>query len=561
MARATRPNDYTLDGNRTAASVYADLSRGREQVIEQARRIARISLPHYFPPEGYKVGDNLPPPNQSILARCIVNLASRIMLTALPAGGLPCCKFNIIEHKMQKEVDADPELYAETKLALGRRAIAHTERIEDTQTRTALTEGAIQLLLAGNVCWNGLDLDFPTTHKMTEYVTRRNATGQPLLTILQRTINLLDQSPQIAAFIRNVREQSASPTSDTASANDPAYGDEVMVHCVCKLVVLGKAKEDRVWLYWEEFKGEIIPGTESRAPFDQPHLYPAWMVPVYGSNWGLSYCSLYEGDMWKVENQEANLSDGADMAALTWLFVDPAGLTSKKIVEKARNLKVMSGRAVDISVFRLEKFNDFAFVQNNTDGAAKRLMQAFLMVSSVQRPGDRVTAEEWRSMTRELNEAMGGLYASLAQGFIKAIILRAIGLHQFEDKELRDLPKGIIRVGVITGIDSLGTDTDEMNLENAMAVLTKLVPPQALAQEISIPNLTTRVFTGYNVKPDGLVPTKEERAQAMAQAKQDAMQQTILDKAAGPVAGEMAKGAAAVGVPQAQAMIEAQQQG
>ncbi len=363
----------------------------------------------------------------------------------------------------------------------------------------------------------------------------------------------------IRVFIENVRRMENSAKDDTDDGRNGKYGLEVDVYYVCKLVVTGKRPEDRSWVYWEEFKGHVLPGTEVRTEFDAPILYAAWMVPVYGSNWGLSYCSLYEADMWKVENAEANLSDGADVAALTWLFIDPAGLTSKKVVEKAQNGKVMHGRAQDISVFRLEKFNDFAFVQNNSDAAAKRLMQAFLMVSSVQRPGDRVTAEEWRNMAAELDEAMGGLYASLSQGLIKGMILRFIALHENEDKELKKLPKHVIRVGVITGIDSIGLAADETNLENAMGVLTKLIPPPKQAELFNYENLATRVVTGYAVKPDGLLNTAEQAAAIVDGAKQDAMQQQLLDKATGPIAKEGAAALAQVAVPQVQEAMQAQQ--
>jgi hypothetical protein len=540
---AVTPQDYSF-GKRSAAAVYEALCPGqREGVLEEARDLSRITIPSLFPPEGWRPGDPLPPPNQSTNARAIVNLASRIMLTGLPPSGMPCLKFQIVEHKMQPAIDRDPQLYAETKLALTRRAIAHTDRLEATTTRTAYTEHAQQLLVGGNSLWKSININHPTVHKMDTYVVMRDTEGEPLYTVLKQPMSLDGLAPSVEGFIRNVRAtKSANSTSniDTTHSED---GDVVTIYCCCKLKVLGPKDEQKKWLYWEEFEGETIPGSESMSDYHAPPMYPSWMIPQYGFNWGLSYCHLYAGDLYKVENGEASLNDGMDLASLSWLFVNPAGMTSKKVLEQARNGKLMHGRAEDVTVFRLDKTNDFGFVQNNVDNTSRRLMQAFLMNSAIQRPGDRVTAEEWRTMARELSEAMGGLYSSLAQGSGKAIVSRFVALHEYEDKSIRPLPKDVIRMAVITGMDALGLDMDEQNLEMAFAVLSKFMPPDQLMAKFNGDNLITRVLAGYSVKPDGLLKTADEQAADAAQAQQQQAGQTILEQGAGPLAKE---GAAAL---------------
>lgn len=531
MARPT-PQDYSF-GNRDAEDVYDDLSKDRAQVIDKARELARISLPHEFPPEGSRPGDNLPPPNQATNGRALVNLASRIMLTALPPG-LPILKYNIIEHKLKDDFEADPTLYSFTLLALARREIAIRQRMEATSTRTAYGELSMQLLLAGNALWRHIHINSPSVHKMTDYVVKRNTAGEQLLNILKLKVNLQDLDAETRGFIQNIRQYNTGNRMDD-------LGDEVFIYCCCKMFRVSKT--ERVWLYWEEYKGEMLPGSDVMSDYDAPPQYAAWMKPNYGFDWGTSYAVQYEGDMYIVENQNGSLNDASEAAALTWIFVRPGGVTSKRVLDKAENLKIMHGDAADISVFRLEKGGDLNFVVSTVERAERRLGQAFLQVSSIQRSGERVTAEEWKQMTAELNMAMGGLYATFAQGAGSHIITRFSALAEDEDADLVPLPKGVTRVAPITGMDAMAIDEEEANLERALDIAGRLLGPEATGTELDISEALRRILAGNRVRPDGLLLSMDKKQANADQAKADAAQATILDKAAGPVAKE---GAAAI---------------
>lgn len=525
------PQDFSF-GNRDAEDVYEELATDRAQVIEKARELARISLPHEFPPEGSRPGDNLPPPNQATNGRALVNLASRIMLTALPPG-LPILKYNIIEHKLKDDFEADPTLYSFTILALARREIAIRQRMEATTTRTAYGELAMQLILAGNAMWRHININSPSVHKMTDYVVKRNASGEQLSNILKMKINLLDVDAETRGFIQNVRQYNTDKSE--------GLGDEVFIYCCCKLHRV--SSKEKVWLYWEEYKGEMIPGTDVVADHDAPPQYAAWMKPNYGFNWGTSYAVQYEGDMYIVENQNGSLNDGAEAAALTWIFVRPGGVTSKRVLDKAENLKTMHGDANDITVFRLEKGGDFNFVVSTVERAERRLGQAFLQVSSIQRSGERVTAEEWKQMSAELNMAMGGLYSTFAQGAGAVIITRFSAMAEEEDKDLQPLPKGVTRVMPITGMDAMAIDEEQSNLERALEVAQRLLGPEATGSKLDIDEALRRILAGNRVRPDGLLLSMQTQQANTADANAQAASATVLEKAAGPIAKE---GAAAL---------------
>lgn len=529
MAKAPTPRDYSFDG-KEGEDLYEELRIGRDQVITKAQDISKISISTLMPPEGYQPGDNLPPPNQSINAAMISILASRIMLTALPPG-FPMLKYNIVEHKIQAAINADPTLYSETLLALSRREKANRDRMESTGIRSAYVEASESLIGAGNVLWRHIDIDHPSVHKMDKYVVARSQGGEQQKVILKLAVSLSELKPSTRAFIRNL-----IVANSNRHDKDALDRDKHTVYACERL--WWRSETEKVWLYWEEFDGELIPDSDVMVPYDAPIMYAAWMKPVYGANWGLSYCELYESDMWLVENCYADLRDMADAAAITWLFIKPGGVTSKRVLEKAENVRIMYGDAGDITVFRLEKNNDGSFIQTIADATEHRLGRAFLSTSSVQRSGERVTAEEWRDMTQELDMAMGGLFAIFAQGLGKNIVSRFIALQEAEDPTMKPLPKGIIRLGVITGMDALSINDEEQNLENALGVLIKLFGNDiaALFTYIVPDEVIRRVLAGNTVKPDGLVKGPDQQASEAQAANNQAVQGKLMDAALPPAA-------------------------
>ena len=70
------------------------------------------------------------------------------------------------------------------------------------------------------------------------------------------------------------------------------------------------------------------------------------------------------------------------------------------------------------------------------------------MNSSIQRPGERVTAEEIRHMAAELEDALGGVYSILSQEFQLPLIRRL--MYQMErNGTFPKLPQGMIRPMII----------------------------------------------------------------------------------------------------------------
>lgn len=535
--RPTTDAPYTLPTK--AEELYTHLEKHRNQVYYTAIDMAAITIPSVVPPLGYRVGMNIDESNQSFNAQCVNSLASKLTFMALPPDR-PVIKFEPIAHKLGPAIAQNPALWTTIQIGLNALEQEHRTRFEATNMRAAYVGFIKMLLVAGNSLWEHLKLDFPVYHGMQHYVVKRNNQGEQLLVILKRCIPLMDLDEDIRDIVRE-----KSPEKFPKDARNE-YEESVDIYAVCKRVTDGKG--DHYWEYWEEYEGELITDTEYDSDFATPPLYAAWMIPVYGQNWGRSYCEEYQGDLLKVDSLEKADSDGAAMASLILLFLKAGARTSQKQIKKAQNMSLMTGDATDLTAFRLDKMEDFKFVSESLERVTQRLGKAFLMVSSIQRDAERVTAEEWKEMAQEIDQSTGGMYSELSQSVQRHIIQRAVALHNEEDKTLPKLPPGIFKVGVITGIEAMGRTVEGQNLMRAVQGVAQLEGGAGMAY-IDPLEFVRRVMVSENVKQDGLVLTEQAFQQKKQQATQDAAKQTLLEKGTGPAVAGMAK--TAPGIQQA----------
>lgn len=524
-------SEFTLGEDLKAEAAYRQLQTGRQQVIDMGRKMAELTIPAVFPPDGYNTGDDLPGLNQSITAMAVNTLASNIMFMAFPPGQ-PVLRFRVKETAIQQDVEQDPELWSRTQIALSRLEINHRERFQTTPLATTYNNYIKLLLVAGNALWKQLKAKEPMFRRPDVYVVQRTQTGQPLLVILEDCVKLqalskthLDQIERLAPkdFFTNKKE----------------WEKEVKVYSVCKLKVGATDKDsDKSWLYWEEWEGHILEGTAVETDFTVPPMHPGWLIPVPGQNWGRSYCEDYRGDLFLVENHASSLNDGASLAALALLFVKP-GQTSLKAVREARNLSVLPGKADDVSVFTSEKTADLGFVANNLEQAARRLSAAFMMQTSIQRSGERVTREEIVRLGTELDKALGGLNTQIAQFNQRPIIIRNVRLNEDEDDTLPQLPEDVVSIEVITGVDALGDSLESDRLqEYALEGIQAF--PREFERVHDAGDYFRRKAAAKGIKPDGLIKSPDRLAQEDQAAQQQAMASQLIDKGTGPAVKGMA---------------------
>lgn len=529
-----RKHDDKYSLGEPAKDVYNVLSgANRQQVVDMGRKMASLTIPSVMPPLGYRVGDDMPGTNQSAGARAVGNLASKIMFMAFPPGQ-PMMRLMPIESKFQSAYRQDPELYARVQLALSQVEVAHRERAATIQLATAWVGYIKLLLIAGNALWRHVTLECPTFHPLTQWVTSRDMNGHPLVTIHEQIVRVNTLPDDVQEIV--LQEQ-------PELLKQQEWTRETTLFSVCRYVRGGDLYEQGSWEYWEETeKGQRIPDTSVECDYDAPPLWPGWCIPVYGQNYGRSYCEEFRGDFFILENGGSALNDGATMASLSLMFVKPGSRTSLRQVEKARNLAMLSGSAEDITTFRSEKSADMNFVMEWFKEAEKRVGQAFLVNASVMRQGERVTAEEVERTGQDLDQAMGGLYTELAQGHQRKMVSRFVLLHEESNDDIPALPPELVRIQVITGVDAMGRSKDQQNLLDFGKGVNATFPPNSATTQILNPyDFSTRLASTMGIKPDGLVKSQQEVEAKQAQQQNQMQQAGLMEKVAGPAAGPVAK--------------------
>jgi hypothetical protein len=191
-----------------------------------------------------------------------------------------------------------------------------------------------------------------------------------------------------------------------------------------------------------------------------------------------------------------------------------------KDVQDAPNTAVRAGKADDVTVLQMNKFNDFKVAQGVMESIEKRISMAFLLNSSVQRNGERVTAEEIRYVASELEDGLGGVYSILSQEFQLPFVTRI--MWQMErQKKLPPLPKGLVRPVITTGLEALGRGQDLTKLDT---LLQRIAPlgPEVISTYLNVGDYITRVGTSLGIDMAGLVASQEQvqASQQAAQARQ-----------------------------------------
>jgi hypothetical protein len=103
-----------------------------------------------------------------------------------------------------------------------------------------------------------------------------------------------------------------------------------------------------------------------------------------------------------------------------------------------------------------------------------------------------------------------------------------------------EIPKEVkssTEVIIVTGVDALGRSHDARQLDEALIRVTNTLGPQVLMSTVNVPQVIQRVFDTSDVDSSGLLKSSED----IQQETQEAQQQALAEKAAGPTVNAAAK--------------------
>ncbi len=489
---------------KTAHQTYEALLADRSPYLERARQVARLTLPDVLPEEGYK-GSTLPTPYQSVGARGINSLASKLLLALFP----PSQSFmrlapeaGALEDLGQGQVRVE----VESSLAQIERAVMSS--IESSALRPHLYETLQHLLIAGNV----LLFDSPTgktkVFHLDRYVCKRDPSGNVLLLVTKEAVSKTMLSPEIQKSLQEKQDAGQDPDVST---------DEVTIY-----TAVVRAAADKFEVF-QEIHGQVVPGSTGTYKADRLPWIPLRIGTAAGQSYCYGYAASILGDLASLEGLMKALVEASAASARLVFLVNPTSSTSIQQLNRAPNGSFVTGLPDDVIALKVDKASDMGVAANVSERLTKSLGFAFLLNQSVQRAGERVTAEEIRFLAQELEDVLAGTYALLSQELQLPLV--RVRLAKLEREGAIPKLEGIAKPTIVTGIEALGRGHDLTKLETFVAGSQQAVGPEVLNQYLNVGVYLKRKLTALSLSNDGLVRDEEEVQEMQAQAQQAQMAQ------------------------------------
>lgn len=494
----------------TIKARYMKYNLNRSPMLERARECAALTIPSLLPPEGETETMVLPTPHQSLGARGVNNLASKLLLAVLPPNQV-FFRLVISDHVLAELQVLNQKTEIEKKLNQMEREIMTW--IETNALRVSAFEALKLLIVTGNALEYLPDEGGMKVYKLDQYVVKRDPMGNVLEIIVQEKIHPEVLPEEIQQTIK---------TSET-------YTNEKTVELYTWV-----RREDNKWKVSQEAADIPIPSSEGSYPLDDCPWIPLRWTAVNGEDYGRGFVEEYLGDFRALDGLMKALLKFAAAASKIVFLVDPNGTTDVRDLAKANSGDFKKGRKDDVTALQVEKYFDFQVVQETRRDIEQRLSQAFLLMSSLQRDAERVTAEEIRQMAKELEDSLGGVYSVLSQEKQLPLIRRVMSQMKKRGR-LPQLPKKVVEPMIITGLEALGRGND-LNKLQIFKEFIRDIP--GASDRLKAVNLMERAGTSLGIDTNGLFMSDEEWAALQQQAQMDQMTQGALPG----VAQEITKG-------------------
>jgi hypothetical protein len=474
-----------------AKSRYSRLETERSPVLEKAREASDLTLPGLIPRDGQNDATLLAQPYQSLGARGVNNLASKILLALFPPGS------PFIRHELNDPpgVQRQPQELERIRVALSR--IESRVSLRAERERAILWSVIVHLVVAGNLLFYHPRGKDPQVFGIHQYVIRRNPAGRAREAIVKEAMSPSDLSRDILAKAKVPFDRK----------------EPVDVYTVVEWT-------DTSCRWWQELNGEVI--TEvSTSPIDVCPWLPLLWKYRPGKHWAESHVMEMLGDLMSYEGMSKAIFKFAELASKVIYLDNPNSTTDIEELRKAESGDFVQGSMEDITVLQLDKYADFRVVDAVMQRLEQRLAAAFLLQTGVVRDAERVTAEEIRAVAQELEDGLGGVYSILASGFQWQYAKRLI--HELElEGEVPRLPKTAVRITIVTGFEALGRAHSTNRIRALIADARNMLGDGAV-QYFRTGNVLSRMAVGLGVEDiDEIIKADDEVMEEQQQAQMSA---------------------------------------
>ena len=529
----------------TAQACYTRLVADRADFLDMGQRSAALTLPYLLTEEGHTSGGSLHSPWQSVGAKGVNVLASKMMLSLFPITQT-FFKLQINDEELQGIPNVTPEVRSEIDLSLAKMERIIMQQVSESNDRVQLHSAMKHLVVSGNalvyMAKKNLKV-FP----LDRFVVSRDGNGNVQEIV---TKEIVDRELLPAKFQSVTPERDANspgedgPKEGVASAMNKGQSDNAIVYTHVKYV-------DGQHKWHQECDGLVIPGSHSSSPLKTSPWLPLRFNVVDGESYGRGRVEEFIGDLSSLELLMKSLVEGSAAAAKVIFLVSPSATTKPQSLARASNGAIIQGRPDDVGVIQVGKTADFKTVQEMINSLTQRLSDAFLVLSV--RQSERTTASEVQATQQELNEQLGGIYGNLTAELLNPYLQRKLSILT-RSKNIPSLPKGLVLPTVVAGLNGIGRGQDRQVLIEFMATLSQSMGPEAALQYINPEEYIKRLAASSGISVLGLVKGQDQMAQEKQKSQEQQMQQQLMGQA-----GQLAK--SPMGEAMTQQMMNGQQNG
>ena len=492
---------------------YDRLSSRRNEFLDVGVDCARLTLPYLVKKDHdtHTSHSSLKTPWQSVGAKSVVTLASKLMLALLPPQ-TTFFKLQIRDDKLGEEIP--PEVRSELDLSFSKIERTIMDTINASNDRVVVHQAIKHLIVSGNALVY-MGKDGLKNYPLSRFVVNRDGNGNVLEIVTKELI-----SRQVLGIpLPAPKPNAVGDDGDMAGG----INDDVEVYTYVKL----DEKNGR-WKWHQEVLDKILPNSQGSSPKSASPWLVLKFNHVDGEDYGRGRVEEFLGDLRSLEALSQALIEGSAAAAKVVFLVSPSSTTKPQTLAQAGNGAVIQGRVDDVSVVQVGKTADFRTAAEMAQTISQRIYDAFLVLNV--RQSERTTAEEVRLTQLELEGALGNIFSLLTTEFLVPYLSRKM-LVLTRSNRIPSIPKDYVSPTIVAGVNNLGRGQDQESLIRFITTIAQTMGPEAIAQYIDPTEYLKRLAAAQGIEVMRLVKDPQQLQQEKQQNMQDAAQQELVKQA------------------------------
>lgn len=496
----------------TIASQFKSDDSARFEILERARLCAALTKPWILPPQGHQSNSELPENYQAIGSRGLTNLEGRMLLALFP----PEQPWYRLE--MAPDIKYDPDVPVELKQQMEQRLGLYELQIQSTLESANLHESrgrrragfrsrkrmALTQVLATGDALEQLTDDFRLkTFRRDQYVTRRDSAGDVLYHIVKERID-----PMSLPDEQRVKAELGQQVYEARTATERMQ--DLYTHCEWQ-------PDSKTWLIEQEMNGRVINTSEEKiSPFFST---PFELAPE--EDYGRGYIELNLGDLRSLNELEQRILEFAAIHSKNlWAIDYGSQVRDRDLAQPSGGFlkaRVTGGQVQDVAALGPNNATNFNITYQAAERKTKDLGAAMLMESALQPQKERVTALQVQRIAMELEGALGGVYAPIADEQQIPLLQRTVYVMEKQGL-LPKLPNEAVQIKALTGIAALGREIDAARLMDLTTVIAQL--GETAMRKIDLGVLVDVMARYRGIHEAGLIKSNEQVQAELQQAMQ-----------------------------------------